>query len=86
MPMDPGSCASGTGLASELKTAVQGNNLDFEPKMGDQMDWLFDAIASAVITHITTNQVVVTSVTNTAAGVSPAETYLSGVGTSTSIT
>jgi hypothetical protein len=74
-------------LSSEIKTKVEEKNSELAGKWDDvsNMDWLFDAIAEAVIEHITTNQLVVTSVVNAAVGVSPAETYLAGVGTSTTI-
>lgn len=84
MPMNAGSSAT-SGLAHEIKQLVIAKNPQFSGNVGDQMDWLFDAVAEAVITHITTNMEVVTSVTNTPVGTSPAETYAEGVGTSTSI-
>ena len=84
MPMTAGS-ATTTGLSAEIKAKVQSKNPEFSTNIADSMDWLFDSIAEAVIEHIVANQVVVTAVVNTAVGASPAETYLSGTGTSTSI-
>jgi len=95
MPMSPGTANAGTpSLAKEIKDLVKQKNTDFADNMEDQLDWLFEAIAEAVITHITTNMLVVTSVSTVTAqtpvGVSPAETYAvgsgTGTGTSTTIT
>ena len=74
-------------LSAEIKAKVVSKNSDLldSEKVGADWDWLFEAIAEAVIEHIINNQLVVTSVVNTAVGVSPAETYLAGVGTSTTI-
>ena len=81
MPMSP------PALSSAIKSKVAANNPTLAAFWGEEnMDWLFDSIAEAVVEHIIANMEVVTVVENTPAGVSPAETYLAGTGASTSIT
>lgn len=72
MPMDP------TTLAAEIKAAVQARNEAFSANIEDQFDWLFEAVAEAVIEHITTNMLVTGTVTTTSGD--------SGTSTSTVIT
>lgn len=45
-------------LASEIKTKVQSKNPDFSANIQDNFDWLFEAVAEAVIEHITGNMLV----------------------------
>lgn len=76
MAMNAGSAASGTGLAGEIKTLALSMNpqLSTEIAAGANMDWLFDAVAQAVVTHLITNMTIATRV-------DPA----SNIGTSTAI-
>ncbi len=52
MPMDS------AALSSEIKAKVQSKNTDFSTNIEDQFDWLFDAVAEAVIEHIKANMIV----------------------------
>jgi hypothetical protein len=45
-------------LATEIKAKVQSKNAEFSAKIEDQLDWLFSAVAEAVIEHISTNMIV----------------------------
>lgn len=61
MSMNPGT-ASTSGLSAEIKTKVQEKNEQFSENIGDDWDWLFEAIAEAVIEHIIANAKVTVSV------------------------
>ena len=54
MPLVAGTAASSSGLAGLIKTKVLANNEQLAAQfgVGGDMDWLFDAIAAAVVEHI----------------------------------
>ena len=90
MPMLAGSAVANAGLAGEIKAQVQANNPDLlvtntsdegEVTTND-MDWLWDSIATAVINHIKANMLVVTvvSVTGSATAQAGAGTTISPPG------
>lgn len=75
-------------LAAEIKTKVESKNPDFQPQVGDLMDWLFEAVAEAVVEHIQANAAVnvtsITGVTASACGAGGAAgTLTSGSGSGT---
>ncbi len=47
-----------TTLAAAIKSQVQSANPDYAANVGSEMDWLFDAIATAVVAHIAASAVV----------------------------
>lgn len=71
-------------LASGIRAKVVSKNPEFDPKIGDDMDWLFAAIAEAVVEHVTANaQVSVTGVSGATACPAGAGTATGGVGAGT---
>jgi hypothetical protein len=49
MALDP------TALAAEMKAKVQAKNPEFLEKIGESMNWLFEALAEAVVEHVQAN-------------------------------
>lgn len=45
-------------LSAAIKAKVEQKNTEFAQNIEDQMDWLFDAVAEAVIDHLKTSMVV----------------------------
>ena len=64
MALTAGSAAAGSGLAGQIKSLVLAKNpqLSSQVEAGTDMDWLFDAIAEAVTSHITSKLEVTTQV------------------------
>lgn len=54
---------SSSRLATALKAKVASKNDQFEASIGDSMDWLFDAIAEAVVEEILAYAQVTSTVT-----------------------
>lgn len=46
-------------LTLAIKAKVVAKNPDFAGQIGDNMDWLFEAMAEAMVEHLTTQAVVV---------------------------
>jgi hypothetical protein len=42
-------------LSSSIKSKVQAKNPEYAENIDSQMDWLFDAVAEAVVEHIQSN-------------------------------
>jgi hypothetical protein len=74
---------SGARLGASIKAKVAAKNDQFDAMIGDDMDWLFEAIGEAVVAEIQTYAQVVSTVT--VASVSGVTTgpSLSGPGTGT---
>lgn len=58
MPMPTGLSGKEAVLSELIKTTVASKNADFSTKIGDNLDWLFDAIAEAVSAHVRDNLLV----------------------------
>lgn len=52
MPMNP------TTLKAEIKAAVVSANPAYAANVGSDMDWLYEAIATAVVAHVIANALV----------------------------
>lgn len=72
---------NGTTLKAEIKNAVQSANPAYAVNIGDDMDWMWEAIASAVVSHIQANALVTVTVASVS-GVTPGGSA-SGPGTGT---
>lgn len=68
-------------LAADIKARVASKNADFASKIGDDLDWLFEAMAEAVISHIQTYATVATTVTVTSVSGVTVGAGVSGPGT-----
>lgn len=59
----------GAALTAAIKAKVSEKNPDFDTKIGDDMDWLYEAVGEAVVEYIQANaDVIVTSVSGVTTG------------------
>ena len=58
MPLVAGTTTTPGSLAKAIKDQVSSRNTDFKDSVGDNMDWLFEAIAEAVVDHLKGNLLV----------------------------
>lgn len=64
-------------LSAQIKNQVLAANEQFSENIGDNMDWLFDAVAVAVVNHIRTNLVVAGTTTQACSAGGATGTFLS---------